>query len=346
MSPPGWRGNPYIMPSGLQVDKGTGSKIVRVLVYKSAKPKAFTGSIRVVCDGQLQNGNYQQKLNCFHHSVNSYLEFGGKKYTGSFYLFKDNNQVHYVNHLPLEEYIASVLSYEMNPSWPLEALKAQAVAARTYLYNKLKEKHSERYDINNTTNHQVYGGLAPKMEPALRASRETGSEILVYNGKLAQVFFHSSCGGISAGSEEVWSNRIPYLNSKRQGFCNRSPTYAWKTTLSAIQLEKKLGIRNIKGIKVTERTQSQRVRKIEIAHGSGSTEIGSAEFRKKLGNRSFKSTLFTISGTKTNITFKGRGYGHGVGLCQWGAKFMAGAYNRNYTDILNQYFPGTNVVRF
>ena len=343
MSPPGWRGNPYVMPSGLQVDKKTGSKIVRVLVHKSSQPKPFKGSVKIVCNGQLQSGGFTQKLNCFHYPLNSYLTFKGKKYTGSFYLYREENMVHYVNHIPLDQYIASVLSYEMNPAWPLEALKAQAVAARTYLYNKLSQKKTVQYDISNTTNHQVYGGLAEKMEPALRASRETGSEVLLYQGKLAQVFFHSSCGGISAASEEVWSNQIPYLSSKKQSFCNRSPAYTWKTTMSAAQLQRKLGIDGIQGISVIERTRSQRVKSIEITHSKGVTRMNSSEFRRKLGNSSFKSTLFTISGNRKNITFKGRGYGHGVGLCQWGAKYMAGAYNRNYTDILSQYFPGTNL---
>lgn len=345
-SPPDWQGNPYILPDGRPGQgKLARDQSVRVLVLKTKTPVRFDNSVSIHCSEKKVSQGFQQKPGCFHKGTQGYIQLKGKKYPGSIYIYREQGMIFYVNHVPIDYYIASVLSYEMNPLWPKEALKAQAVAARTYFMNKVSYKPQSQYDIGNSTKHQVYGGYKKHINKALAASRATAGQVLVYDGKLADVFFHSSCGGISAAASEVWKNDLAYLRSKAQPYCDRSPAYSWQVSFSAGQLGAKLGLRNVQGVRILERSISRRVKLVEVRHSAGTTQYPANLFRQKLGNTALKSTLFRISGSREAIVFKGRGYGHGVGLCQWGARYLATGYNRKYSEILSTYFPGTNLSR-
>ena len=258
-----------------------------------------------------------------------------------------NNSYSYINYIPVSEYLISVLGHEMNEKWPIHALKAQAIVARTYMY-RTKIKNSHRiYDIKNDTTHQVYKGVLKDDKNLRKAVTSTKHKIITYNKNLAKVFFHSSCGSSLASAEEVWGNeKIPYLIHKRSNYCTQAPVYKWEYHLPTKIIAQKLGLTNISSIKIVERSKSKRIKKILFYNPSGKQSFLASKIRQKLGNQNIKSTLFGITLRNNKIHFEGRGFGHGVGMCQWGAKFMVEKYKKTYKEILSHYFPKTKIQNF
>jgi len=266
------------------------------------------------------------------------------KYYGDVMIYEENRQFTYVNIVPLEEYLVSVVGHEMSPKWPLDALKAQAVVARTYALQKVAESADKLYDIGGTTKDQVYSGNQDGDEVVRRAVRETLSQVITYKGEIAKVFYHSCCGGQTASSSEVWKEDLPYLPQKECKFTD-SPEYNWELVLTKKEVEDRLGLSGISKIVIKERTESKRVKSIGIVAGGKSSNMPAAEFRTRLGVEKLRSTRFGMKISGNRVVIKGHGYGHGVGLCQWCSKIMAEKRSMKYQSILRYFFPGTKVTR-
>jgi stage II sporulation protein D len=247
--------------------------------------------------------------------------------------------------IEMEEYVAGVVSKEIEEKAPVEALKAQAVVARTYvIWKKLNKKNF--YDIENSVYHQVYEKC--KSEKIKFAVNETKGEILITpEGKIGPVFFHACCGGKTTTPSEVWKGNYYLENSVVDPYCETSIYSLWERVFSKRYLSEIFGIQ-IEKIVIKERDKTQRVKDLQIISKDGKIKnLSGNEFRIKINEKTkyffnnsklLPSTMFDILEDGDRLIFKGKGYGHGVGLCQEGAKKMA-EMGFNYTQILKFYFP-------
>ena len=279
-----------------------------------------------------------------------------KRYSGQINIVFRNNKIFVINVLGVEKYLNSVVGSEMPHKWHIEALKAQAIASRTYA---LKKTNNGLYDIDSTQTNQVYNGLESSTFKTRRAVRETRSLVITYKNKLINALFHSSSGGMTENSEAVWSDPYPYLVTVKD-FDQKNPKIRWNKEVSKSELKEIFPIiGGIHQIEVLNITETGRVKNLKIIGILGEKVITGKEFRSKLG---LKSTLFrpTISedfhdkkdlNNQSNIQFhpfliiSGMGAGHGVGMSQWGARYMADkGYKAN--QILKYFYRGVNIKPF
>ncbi|WNG46372.1 SpoIID/LytB domain-containing protein [Archangium minus] len=250
-------------------------------------------------------------------------------------LYKDALQL--INVIPLEDYLAAVLGSEMPVSFPLEALKAQAVAARTYALQKKLEAYGSPFHMGSSVLHQVYGGLNREDARTRSAVEATRGEVLTYELAPIEAYFHASCGGRTETGQNALGRALPYLQAVDCP-CGRLPASRWSATVSDSELHSALG-QSPHGFRVTSRTSTHRVNRVVT---SGGASLDGATLRRKLGYTKLKSLGFDVERTSGGWHFNGRGYGHGAGLCQWGAKALADE-GLSYRDILLHYYPGTEL---
>jgi stage II sporulation protein D len=250
-------------------------------------------------------------------------------------LYKDRLQL--INVIPLEDYLAAVLGSEMPVSFPLEALKAQAVAARTYALQKKLEAYGSPFHLGSSVLHQVYGGIHREDARTRTAVLATRGEVLTYELAPIEAYFHSSCGGQTESGLAALGRELPYLQPVECP-CGRLPASRWSATLSDSELQTALGDAP-DGFRVSSRTATQRVNRVATASG---LSLDGATLRRKLGYTRLKSLGFEVERTASGWHFSGRGYGHGAGFCQWGAKALADS-GLAYRDILLHYYPGTEL---
>lgn len=278
------------------------------------------------------------------------IAVNGKNYHGGIQIEKAAGDFLLINVLELEDYLAGVVKNEMSVKWPMEALKAQTVLARTYALGRIKNPRTEYYDLFSTVEDQVYSGMEAEDEASWRAIKDTRGEVLFYRGEPAQVYYHSCCGGWTEPVEYVWGGSgKSYLGSVKCETCQDCPYYFWrypeKSALSGQDLASRLGYQGeaVSEVRVSELSPGQRALKLELKFQSGyKTEISGGDFRVRLGRDVIRSTLFKVEKATEGFIVFGSGSGHGVGLCQWGAKGMAEA-GKNYQEILEHYFPGTEI---
>lgn len=273
-------------------------------------------------------------------SVKGDLLVFGSRFSGNIEVWKGDGGLYLINELPLEEYVKEVVMSEVSSTWEMEALKVQAVLSRTYgVYQKMVNGNS-LFHITSSVLHQVYKGNGSDTRAAY-AVEETAGEILTYNGRSIEPFYHSTCGGRTENPEEVFGKSYPYLKSVESND-EISPYWVWEKRIPLIEIEKALNISGIKEITVKSYTSTGRVKELTIVHDSGIATIKATDFRKTLGWSTIPSTNFTITKDEESMIFKGKGYGHGVGLCQWGALQMA-REGKNYKEILSFFYPGTTI---
>ncbi len=278
---------------------------------------------------------------------------GDKRYSGIINIILKENRIYAVNKIGIEQYLTSVVGAEMPYKWPLEALKAQAIASRTYA---LKKKGNTLFDIDSTQKDQVYKGLESRTLRTIKAVRATRSLVMTHNNKLINALFHSSSGGQTENSEDVWSNKYAYLRSVKD-FDINNPKLYWKKSFSNNKLKKLFPlIGGIDKIRILKKTSTGRIKLLEITGENGSKDILGKEFRSKL---ELKSTLFNYSFVNTNsqeginlknsskdyFTIAGKGSGHAVGMSQWGAKYMA-TKGANADRILKHFYTGIKIKPF
>ncbi|TGL57948.1 SpoIID/LytB domain-containing protein [Leptospira ognonensis] len=281
-------------------------------------------------------------------SNGDYLEYKGSRYRGIIEIKPTNGKVLIINIVNLEQYLMAVVPSEVPASWPMEALKAQAVCARTYVIREMLARKKQMYDVDTTTNTQVYLGMTKENQNTTRAVSDTQGLILLHNGAPIQSFFHSNSGGITEDPQNVWGNKVEYLKSVRSDYDKEGENYSWEEKISPAQITtslSSLGLGEIQDIVVVNRFTTSRVNEIDIIGTKGSKRIKGTELRKLLGAVKLKSTRFGIRREDDgNFFVKGLGSGHGVGLSQWGSYAMA-KENFNYREILNHYYKGIDFAR-
>lgn len=242
-----------------------------------------------------------------------------------------------IESVPLERYVASVLAGEVHPSWPPEALKAQAVASRTFAVRRMRERKGQEYHVQSSVMDQVY--KRKTSDVFINAVRETAGIVLTVKGDYAETSFHSTCGGKTTDAESVWGRSYAHLHGGVCGYCEASPTYNWSVELTLKELQTKFA-NNFTSIKIKSRTKDGRADQIELV-GKNKQTITGHEFRMAISPMRVKSTLISrIDVDAGRVKISGHGFGHGVGLCQYGALGMAKA-GKKFQQILAHYYPGT-----
>lgn len=254
-----------------------------------------------------------------------------------------------INVLPLEEYLEAVLGGEMPPSFPEEALKAQAVAARSYaLHRKIEAtQQGQEYHLGATVLSQVYGGIASEDDRTRRAVTATRGEVLAYGMLPVEAYFHSNCGGRTESGEAALGRDLPYLKSVPCPALRRTPYSHWSVRVPPEELQRlapQLVHGEPTGLRVASRTASGRARTLELTSRSGTRTVTAVQLRAALGYVRLPSLWFDVREEHGAFVFDGRGAGHGVGLCQWGARVLA-EQGQGYKDILTHYYPGAEIRR-
>ena len=196
---------------------------------------------------------------------------------------------------------------------------------------------------------QVYSGNMTEDERSLYAVKETIGEVLTYKGELALAVYHSNSGGMTEDAKNIWGNDYPYLKQVKSSFDKDSPHFSWILNMSPQSVEAALknagySISGIQNIIPIYTTNSGRVIKVMMHYAGGKLEMSGEDLRKAVGYDKLKSTMFTVEIVNSSFVFNGKGYGHGVGLSQWGAKGMA-EKGYTYTEILEHFYPGTRIER-
>jgi len=269
-----------------------------------------------------------------------------RRYSGSLEVVPHKKGVYLINHIHTEAYLAGVLGAEIKTSWPMAAVKAQAVIARTYaLYRRFERKHS-LWHLSASTGDQVYLGLEVADQRAKFAIEGTRGVVVSYKGRLAKTFFHANCGGMTEDPGMVWSYSFPYYQVFEVPFGMQDPGYEWEVSLTWAQLSKvakKIGLKKqrIQSIEITQRTSSGRAHQLQFS-GRQVQNVRAKDFRKFVGYNKVKSLMFEVTPNEKGILIIGQGRGHGVGLCQWAAKEM-GDKGYSYQDILHFFYRPTDL---
>jgi stage II sporulation protein D len=340
-----------------------------------------------------------------------FIEVNKRWYRGSIEIYstKQKERLTVVNTLPLEQYLYGVIAKEISPDWNIEAVKAQVVAARTYALANLGRHRENGYDLCASSDCQVYGGKDSESNRVISAVDDTCGLILTYQGKPIQAYFHSSSGGYTENSENVWGTYLPYIRAVADDD-QKSPYFKWEKKLTAQEINAiiaragynigslqaiELSVLKNQPMSLSDRGVSGRVKSLRLIGKSGSIQISGEKFRNML---TLNSTLFDIKvvssvqktiefeivdtagqqETKTievnlppaegkisvidkanlrrimgsnneEIVISGAGWGHGLGLSQWGAKAMADKAAKGNTEyfkeILKHYYHDVEIIK-
>ncbi len=275
-----------------------------------------------------------------------FVYIGNRKYRGTALIVADKGRLLGINVLDIEDYLKGVVSGEMPQEWNLEALKSQAIAARTYAYYGLLNPKNDLYDICDTVSCQVYKGVMSEYESTNIAVDATKSKVLTYNDRVIEAFFHdTSGGGMTESGEKFLGADVPYLQPVKD-YDFDSPYRNWSRSISVSGLLNRVepygvNIEKLKKISVIYGT-SGRVKSVVVSDGNRSYTISGEKFRQIMGLR---SNSFTVAIRKNTVYIEGSGNGHGIGLSQWGALGMA-KLGYKYNEILSHYYPGTLIVSY
>ncbi|WP_267384708.1 SpoIID/LytB domain-containing protein [Cyanobacterium sp. uoEpiScrs1] len=271
---------------------------------------------------------------------NGSIWIGDRWYRGKVRLIRKGNGVMAVNLVDLEEYLYSVVGAEAYPTWPMEALKSQAVVARTYALYKSSKAKSRYYDLDTTTKTQVYKGLETEFVTTHKAVNGTAGQVLTHKGKVILAAFHSSSGGHTENVEDVWSSPLPYLRGVVD-YDQLAPVFQWRKSFSANQMGKLIGgIGAVQSLIPQRTTPHGRIITLKVVGTRGSKNITDDNLRKALN---LKSTLFTVSANDETFQIHGRGYGHGIGLSQWGSHYLA-EQGIPYDQIVKHYYQNAQLT--
>ncbi len=264
-------------------------------------------------------------------------------------VYKEKSKV--IDEVPIEDYVIGVLAGEMPIEFSLEALKAQAVASRSYVMVQMERNINKDYDVVDTVMNQVYldnerltavwkENYQENMNKIKTAVLETKGEYISYNGKVAEALFFSTSPGVTENSEEVYSNKVAYLRSVESRYDSISPVYSTSTTFTKEEFYNKLGLdySDNLNIEVTDKTSTGRVKKIKI----NNKEFSGSTVMSKL---SLRSTFFELLKDSNKVVINTKGYGHGVGMSQYGAEGMA-REGYSYQDILKHYYTDIEIKKF
>ncbi len=320
-------------------------------------------------------GSGQRPLVIRPESNSSFVVWNGKRYRGELVISATDSGLLVVNRLPMDDYLRGVVPLEIGgnrTAAEFAAVQSQAVAARTYAYKHVNDTRA--FDMYSTVQDQVYGGVDAEKPQTDSAIMTTADVVVLYNGQPITTPYHSTCGGSTAGVSEVWYDQPdqPYLrpvSDRVPGtdhfYCDSSPRFSWTQSfdgaglravmekyLSVYTKAPKSGVGRITDIREQGRTPSGRLAALSVQTDSGSYTLRGNDIRFVLRDPKgviLNSTYFAFtteinSGEVSRLNINGRGYGHGIGMCQWGAIGRARA-GQNYRTILETYYPGTTIGR-
>lgn len=366
-------------------------------------------------DSELPIYSFDNSTSYFFGSMNmdnGIISLSGKSYRGGIMIYNSESAVKLINVINLEKYLYGVLPKEMSASYPLEALKAQAVAARSFAMGNLNKHKSLGFDICNTQDCQVYGGVSSEVAKCCSAVNETAGMVAYYNGKPVSCYYSANNGGYIENSEDIWGTDVGYLKAKKDEY---NPEYNWTASFTTEKLSSLLesagySIGTVTGVKILDRTVAGSVTAMEFIGTNGKATINKSKIRSLLGSSTVKSLKFDITDSKLGagevivpkaytrdasgstsekaisgltaidrngnsvvlgavsvavqsrdglvsiaagaqstgsgefdgIKLSGKGYGHGIGMSQTGAKAMADK-GFDYVEILKYYFTGITV---
>jgi stage II sporulation protein D len=272
-------------------------------------------------------------------SASDTLSYRGADYRGLLKLSSKEEGWTAVNVLGLEEYLAGTLAAEMNADWRMEALKAQAVASRTYALQKIRHPKNVEYDLMGTVEDQVYSGAASETKRIREAVESTRGQYLARDGLPAKIFFHSRCGGQTEPEETVWNAGKSHHVTVTCPYCRANP-YDWKFSIPTSDLLEALKLPQSAAPKLLalDRSPTGRLSSLKVEAAGRSRLLDANTLRSLLGYQRLKSAHFQWKAHNGQIHFSGRGAGHGVGMCQWGASYLA-RQGKGYREILSHYYP-------
>ena len=309
-------------------------------------------------DIKLKNGKVKIKNKVYSLPLKitnpSFIVVNKKIYRGNIIVrLSQKGKLNIINEVDIEDYLKGILPKEANSAWPIEALKTQAVISRSYVLKNFKKHSKDGFDVCSTIHCQVYGGASAETKTCNEAVVKTFGEVVVYDNKIAQTLFHSSCGGHTEDPKYVWewTTKTPkYLEGLKDKYCKDNPNQDWTSTLKEQTIREKLikagyKIGKIKSISTSGKTPGLAKEHIVIKHAKGTLKLNSYKFRTSVDPWLIKSTMInSIKKDGNSFIFKGNGWGHKVGLCQWGSKFMADK-GFSYKQILQFYYPSTSIEK-
>jgi stage II sporulation protein D len=343
------------------------------------------GSIDVLMN-EKKARTFKGAFRCFYRQPGSTFDFEGAIYADTLLIASDGQGLYLVNILPLEEYLRNVVPNEIGrnrkPSEE-EAIKAQAILARTYALSKIALPLTRLFDVYADVRDQMFGGLSERDELTSRAVEATRGVVVTFHDQLAECYFHSTCGGSTEASSLIWKRpqSKPYLvgtsdRATENDFCRISPSYRWSERFSRGELEQILRIflpaandailpedipdENwyLLDLNIIKRSPSGRVATLQVIMGNRSRQRAYYVHGDKIrwairrgdAERVLRSTLFDLVIERDSnrwiewVRIDGGGAGHGVGMCQWGAIGRARS-GSNAGEILSAFFPGTEQTR-
>ncbi|MGC8716936.1 MAG: SpoIID/LytB domain-containing protein [bacterium] len=257
------------------------------------------------------------------------IYINGNPYRGSVRILFRGEKILVINILPLEDYLYSVVPSEMPYYWPIEALKAQAVLARTYTLKALSRNSKKDYDLTDSIDSQLYKGKTEEHQSTNEAVDATKGEVVLYNNLLAEVFYHSTCGGHTEDATNIWNiEKLPYLKGVECNYCTESQWKSWQRVIKREDWKNLIG----DGDMSIRYDSSGRLMYINGISGTKVRDVFHLP----------STFIVGIEVKEDRVIINGKGNGHGVGLCQWGARGMA-ERGFNYKEIIAYYFPGVTV---
>ena len=325
---------------GSYYDQTSGTYMGRFAKVINAKITVENGFLAIT--GNIGQGTYRTSRVMMVPEEGTLINVDGVNYRGQMEFISNGSTLTVVNHLGLEEYLCGVVPKETFASWPAEALKAQAICSRSYTIAKCEENYQKDFDLTSPGD-QLYGGASAEAASTTKAVYDTAGNYLEYNGKTLLTFFHTCCGGATEDGEKIFTYVRFYPSGVTSPYCNGCKHYVWEYSISAADLAAKLKAAgynpgNAVPLQITKRFKSGRVAEIKI----GSAVLNGEQLRKAVGYDVIKSTRFSVSLSGSVYTFKGNGWGHGVGMCQWCTKGMADQ-GINHEKMLEHFYPGAKL---
>lgn len=337
------------------VDAGKAELRIDGMEHSVSGPLTLTHSDENATCGELGGGKFIEitpRENPAHFSLD------GRTYRGTLRLYATSDGWEVVNVIDLEQYVAGVIGWEMIASWPVEALKAQAVASRTYALFTMNENrgNGKNWDLDDTTRFQVYGGVGPTASPklwretanVLAARSQTTGMVLTYQGKGFKTFFHSTSGGHTADPYTalgIEASIEPLRGVDLGEFDRESPKHTWEVVMPASEVNARLIEKRIRPdspirIAADQVSSSGHAQTVRVYAPTGHYVVAkAADVRFALG---LPSTSFTAERNGDEWVFRGKGYGHGCGMCQWSARGMA-KQGWDSARILKTMYPGSEL---
>ena len=329
-----------ISGAGSYYDQASGTYMGRFAKVANARITVENGFLAI--NGKTGQGKYRSSRIMMVPEEGALINVDGVNYRGQMEFISNGSTLTVVNHLGLEEYLCGVVPKETFASWPTEALKAQAICSRSYTIAKCEENYQKDYDLTSPGD-QLYGGASAEAASTTAAVYGTAGNYLEYNGKPLLTFFHTCCGGATEDGEKIFTYVRFYPSGVTSPYCKGCKHYDWEYSIGAADLASKLKAAgynpgNAAPLQVTKRFNSGRVAEIRI----GSATLTGEQLRKAVGYDVIKSTRFSVSLNGSVYTFKGNGWGHGVGMCQWCTKGMADQ-GMTHEKMLEHFYPGAKL---